>query len=297
MRELHRRRHCRARARAVLSFAACMLAACTDQPKPDCVTSTAAFAMKLLEQSREQSAPGACDAFGLDAFNQDPEVGIVPYFARGDRGQPDAKRGSLAIQTAELGLLYDTALARGEDNLASDGASYSLGNFVSGEPDRSELCYVPELSPTRLLLPELPSTPDDPSTPEADESAPGQPAVDATLEWSNVQVYVTAEILGTQVAADLLDTRRSPDGQTCSVQYRALALAPAIPCALLDPETGAPVRNDDGSPQLDPAACEPEADPSNGRPVGSGISPRAAFVCDPSSAFCVLDGESVPALR
>ena len=31
--------------------------------------------------------------------------------------------------------------------------------------------------------------------------------------------------------------------------------------------------------------------------VGSGISPRAAFVCDPSSAFCVLDGESVPALR
>ena len=49
--------------------------------------------------------------------------------------------------------------------------------------------------------------------------------------------------------------------------------------------------------QLDPAQCDPQADPVNGRPVGSGIGASVAYVCDPVTAFCVLDAEGIPALR
>jgi hypothetical protein len=146
-------------------------------------------------------------------------------------------------------------------------------------------------------LAEIPAVPDDPATADVDESAPGQPAVDATLVWSNVKVYVTAEIDGTQVSADLVDTRRTPAGETCVIHYLAVGMAPAVPCRALDPDSGDTLTNADGSFQLDPTACDPEADPDNGRPTGSGISPSANFECSPDSAYCVLQGDAVPALH
>jgi hypothetical protein len=48
---------------------------------------------------------------------------------------------------------------------------------------------------------------------------------------------------------------------------------------------------------LAPELCDPEADPDNGRPTGSGISPSANYECDPVTAFCVIAGDTVPALR
>jgi hypothetical protein len=33
------------------------------------------------------------------------------------------------------------------------------------------------------------------------------------------------------------------------------------------------------------------------RYTGSGISPNTKYICDPDSAYCVLDGETVPALK
>jgi len=272
-------------------------AGCVDQPVPDCLSSTAAYALQLIEQSRAESTPGACNEYGPATFNLDPRAGVVPYFPRNSRGQPDYGHGSLAIQTAELGTLYETALARGADNLATDGELYSLGDFTRAQPDAAGLCHVPELSATRLLLAELPALPDDPATAGVDESDPGQRAVDATLEWSQLDVYVSAASLGTQIAVDLVDTRRSADGSSCSISYHALGLAPAVPCRALDPENGAPLSNADGSPQPDPEACNPQADPAAGRVLGSGISPNTAYVCDPASAYCVLDSPTLPGLR
>jgi hypothetical protein len=60
---------------------------------------------------------------------------------------------------------------------------------------------------------------------------------------------------------------------------------------------GAPLFNDDGSPVLAPELCEPEANPAEGRPLGSGISPSARFACDPVTAFCLVEGDTIPALR
>jgi hypothetical protein len=273
-----------------------MLGACVDQPKPHCIATTNAFAVKLIELQRAESAAGACMGFGPDGFNADPEVGLSPYFQRAGDGQPDYDRGSLAVQTAELGSFFYTAEGLGVANAAPDGQIYSLGDFATAEPDDDNFCTVPTLSPTRLVLPEIAAVSDDPATADVDESVPGQAAVDAALDWSNVRVYVTAETYGTQMDGEVLDTRVTPTGDSCAITYRAVGLSPAIPCAALDPD-GAPLLNADGSFQLDPAACEPEANLAEGRPTGSGISASARYECNPVTAFCMIEGETIPALR
>jgi hypothetical protein len=270
-------------------------AGCGDQPKTNCLTSTAPFAMKLIELSRVESVPGACATFGPQTFNADPEVGFSSYYPQDTKGQPDYAKGSLAIQTAELGNLALTAEAAGVPNTATDGTRYSIGAYSVTEPNDKDMCPVPTLAPTHVVLAAIPAVPDDPATPDTDESVPGQAAIDATLVWSNVYVYVTAASFGTQVQADLLDTRVAADGSTCAIQYRGVALAPAVACAMLDPD-GKPLSNPDGSTTLDPTLCDPQANPGLGRFTGSGISPNTKYTCDPDSAFCVLTGDTVPAL-
>ena len=279
--------------RIVLPLAALLASVgCVDQPKPYCISTVAPFAVKLIENSRT----GSCGGFGPDGFNADPEVGLSPFYLRNEKGQPDYSHGSLAIQTAELGALYYAAEGAEVPNSATDGQLYSRGDFSGAHPNSDDFCVVPSLSPTHVVLAEIPAVEDDPATPDDDESEPGQPAVDVALDWSNVRVYVTAASFGTQLDADLVDTRVSPAGERCEISYKALGLAPAVSCAATDDE-GAPLFNTDGTPQLDPAACDSEADPAAGRVTGSGISPNAAFSCDPITAFCMIDGDSVPALR
>jgi hypothetical protein len=283
--------------RQFLTFASALaLGACVDQPKPNCIATTNPFAVKLIELSRVESVPGACTTFGPASFNADPVIGLSPYYARGSDGQPDYDRGSLAVQTAELGSLFLTAEGFDVANAAADGQIFSLGDFSTAEPDADNICTVPTLSPTRLVLPAIAAIPDDPATADADESFPGQAPVDATLDWSNVRVYVTADIFGTQMDGELTDTRVTETGETCAITYRTAGLAPAASCAVFDADE-VQLFNPDGSPQIDPAACEPEANPAAGRPVGSGISPSTLFECDPVTAYCVLQGDSIPSIR
>jgi hypothetical protein len=269
---------------------------CVDQPKPHCVSTTNAFAVKLIELDRAESVAGACSTFGPASFNADPEIGLSPYYARGRDGQPDYDRGSLAVQTAELGSLFYTAEGFDIPNAAPDGQIYSFGDFSGTEPDADNICAVPTLSPTRLVLPAIAAIPDDPATEDADESFPGQAPVDATLNWSNVRVYVTADIFGTQMDGEFTDTRLTETGDSCAITYRAVGLAPAVPCGLSDAD-GNPLMNADGTFQTDVSACEPEANPAEGRPVGSGISPSTLYECDPITAYCMLQGDSVPSIR
>jgi hypothetical protein len=279
-----------------LLLAAAALGGCSDQPKPGCISTTNPFAVKLITVGEPlESVPGACTGFGPDGFNALPEIGISPYYERGSDGQPNYDRGSIAIQTAEIGGVYYTAQGFEVGN-AVDGTIYSFGSFTSSEPGGDNFCNVPELTPTRLVLPALAEIPDDPATEDADESFPGQPPVDATLAWSDVRIYVTADTFGTQMDGNLVDTRINAAGDTCTYTYRALGLAPAVACGATG-DDGAPLFNDDGSPVLAPELCDPEADPDNGRPTGSGISPSANYECDPVTAFCVVAGDTVPALR
>lgn len=283
-------------AAALLVAALAGFTECVDQPAPQCITSTEPFAVRLTEVSREESVPGACDAFGAASFDADPEVGVSPYYARDQKGQPDYDRGSIAIQTAEVGSLVLTAADFGVENAATDGDRYSQGAFTDKAPDAGGYCYAPALTATHVVLPELPAVDDDPDTDE-DESFPGQPAVDVRLEWSKFRVYVTAASYGTQFDAELRDTRANADGTTCAIVYHAVGLAPAVSCAALDPDTGDPLTDDQGNPMLDPAACDPEPNPDEGRPTGSGISPETRYVCDAATAYCLLDGDSVPARK
>jgi len=268
------------------------LSNCADQPKPYCLASPYGFAVKLIEKTRV----GACDGFGPEGFNADPEVGLSPYYQPGKNGESDYAKGSLAIQTAEVGALFFTAQEAGVASSATDGKVYSLGNFAGETPDDDGFCAVPTLSKTHIVLEALPDTPDDPETPDEDESAPGQPAQDITLEWTNVRVYVTPANYGTQFEADLTDTRISPSGDECTITYHALGLSPVVQCNAFDDE-GNPIINDDGSYQLDISACDPIADVAAGRPTGSGITVNTDYTCDPVTAFCAVAGETLPAVK
>jgi hypothetical protein len=201
---------CALRASAVTLVLALSIASsmgCGNQPKVNCQTSTAPFAMRLIVQGTPQeSTPGACANFGPATFNSDPEVGFITYFAQDAKGQPDYSKGSVAVQTTEIGNLAFTGPDGADANTATDGKRYSLGAFDVIEPDANDICTAPTLAPTHLALP---AVPDDPTTTAVDESAP---PVDIRLVWSNVRVYVTAASFGTQIQADLVDTRRTPAG-------------------------------------------------------------------------------------
>lgn len=271
--------------------------ACDDQPKPSCISSPLPYAVKLNERSRDESTPGACDAFGASGFNVDPEVGLVSYFRRDSKGQPNYDEGTVGIQTAELGTLVDTAQTYGEDNTADDAALYSSGKFAASIPDKDNLCSVPKLTKTHVVLPELPEVADDPATEDDDETFAGQPAIDVTLEWSNIKVYLTAAVIGTEFQADLTDTRLTPDGESCTIKYRAVGLAPAVACGVSDPDSGMPLFNDGGMPMIDPVSCDPRPDPDEGRFEGSGISPNVRYVCDPDIAYCVPKGDTISVIQ
>jgi hypothetical protein len=278
-------------------LAALSLAHCADEPKPYCITSSSSYAVKLVVQGTPvESTPGACDTFGPASFNVDPEAGFSSYFAQDDKGQPDYSKGTLAVQTTEVETLLQTAQGFGLDNMATDGTVYSLGPYATAQVDDNNFCNVPTLAKTHLVLAAIP--------PSADMTFPGQDAVDITLTWSNVQVYVTAGTIGTQIQGDLVDTRLTPTGDSCTFTYKALALAPAIPCTCAAGDTlctlddmGNPVPNPDGSIPLDPTLCDPQPNPALDRFLGSGIGPATKYTCDTTLGWCTIAGDSVPALQ
>jgi hypothetical protein len=263
----------------VLAAAAAM--SC-DQPKPFCIVTPAPFAVRLKMDKME----GACDNFGPAGFNADPTVGISPYYERDDKGQPDYRRGSIAMRTGEVGTLEQTAADRKVENSASGGKTYSMGEFAQAEPTLSE---------THLVLEELPAVPDDEATPDDDESLPGQPAQDITLKWSDVKIVVSAALFGSQMQGKLIDTRVGADGESCTITYSAIGLSPAVPCFRED--DNGPIKKDDGTFEIDAELCNPEANPAKGRFAGSGISPLSDTECDDVTGYCLLRGDSVPAYK
>jgi hypothetical protein len=273
------------------ALAGTLAQACADEPKPSCMTlSTLSYATKLIETHRD----GSCDDYSIDGFNADPELGVSSYFERNAKGEPNYHLGSVAVQSAELGTLLSTAQSYGGDNKVSDNI-YSLGKFSAGQPDEQNFCPAPSLSSAHLVLDAIPAMPDDPST-EAKDPFPGQPALDITLEWSDFKVYLTPASVGSQVGGHLKDTRKAPDGSSCTVEYDALGLAPAIPCKKLD-DKGDPVLTSDGKFMTDEELCNPDADPAAGRFTGSGLAVDVAYECDPKLFFCVVKGTKIPSLK
>jgi hypothetical protein len=281
---------------SALGILASGLVNCADEPKPYCLVSPLNFSVKLIEKDRQESVPGACDAFGPASFNANAVVGLVPFYPQDSKGNSDYLNGSVGIQTAEVGTVFFTARDAGIDNTAKDGQVYSFGKFASGRTDDNDLCHVPTLSPTHVVVAAVPDTPNDPTTPDVDESAPGQPAADITLVWSNIDIYVSPANYGTQFQADLLDTRVNDAGEKCSITYKAVGLSPAVLCIITDAD-GNPVLNDDGSKQFDPTLCDPIANPANGHESGSGITVNTDYECNLTTTYCAIKGDSIPAIK
>jgi hypothetical protein len=268
---------------AAFGLGAASLAHCDQQPKPYCITADLQFATKLIQQSQVESQPGACMGLGPASFDVDPRVSFTTYWAQDSNGQPDYSKGSVAVKTTEIGNLLIAAQGAGVQNQAMDGAKeYSEGAFTAAQADNSGFCTVPALSNTHLVLP-------------AYGTNPVTPAVDIELTWSDLQAYVTADIIGTQVQATLVDKRVTPAG-TCTITYKVVALAPAVPCNVTNAEGGIEM-NPDGSFVTDPGVCSPQPDPDAGMYLGSGISPVADYVCNSTLGWCTINGDSVPAIK
>lgn len=110
------------------------------------------------------------------------------------------------------------------------------------------------------------------------------PAQDISFTWSNVKIYNTAAAPGTQFTATV-DKKTG----TCEQKYNVVALWPSVSC------DGGNYTGTPGKPF--PAACCPGSDAKDGIPLGSGINPDFAVVCDPTLLICVLDvNKSIPQL-
>jgi len=177
------------------------------------------------------------------------QVGLQKYFSQ-DPSAPD----TVAIRTRRMGTLLNQYESRVDP--ASADEPYAVGPLASEAPGADNFCDVPELSPARLEVP-------------ATSSLPAQSFV---YEWSNLRVYNTPEIPGTQFVADLSYTENG-----CTAEYSVKGIWPVVSCAT------------SGKP--DETKCDPYPDFDAGRLRGSGINPIFPVKCDPVALICVLTGE------
>ena len=242
-----------------------------EQPKTRCVTAKGSFSMKYTKVE----GTGAC------ADLKGETAGVNSYW-RVDGDTRSVTRGPVAIRTDEIGALLEKY---GQD--ADSRAVAALGGFITDDPGPDGFCDVTMTSPAALKLPAVPSMP----AGDAGMTDP-LPAVDLTLEWSNVRFYVTAAQPGTMFTAQLKYSK-SVDGQACTATYDVVGLWPAVHCEGEMPgPDGKPAPS--GQPSED--LCHPCADPSVGRAFGSGISPTLDVACDAETLSC-LPKAAVPSLR
>ncbi|RKH46541.1 hypothetical protein D7X12_04970 [Corallococcus sicarius] len=238
-----------------LAAAVVTAGACGSEPEPVCVVaravsdnSTGSFAT-TYQLKQGQNPDRACARLKPEA------LGLQKYFSQAPEA-PD----TVGVRSTRLGqLLRDFAkrLPAG----AADTAT-AVGPFTSETPAEDHFCTVQELSPTRLVVPEA-TAPD----------GGVLPAQDFGYTWSNLRIYNTPEIPGTQFTSDLTYTENG-----CTAEYSVKGIWPVVSC-----------RGADAG--LDETRCDPYADLDAGRLRGSGINPLFPVKCDPDTLICVLTGE------
>jgi len=225
-------------------LAASTLGACgTYQQDPQCVVAKGAFAT-VYTLKEGQDASQAC------AQLKPERVGLEKYFSE-DPSAPD----SVTMRARKMG----DELAHKDTLIDPDAPNQpnSVGELMTDAPGEDNFCEVPTLTPARL---------------ESRYGGVSKAPVSLTYEWSDLRIYNTPEIPGTQFTAEL---RYSENG--CTAEYKVKGIWPVVTCATA------------GKP--DDSKCDPNADPSVGRYRGSGINPTFPVKCDPVALFCVLTGE------
>ncbi|WP_223642126.1 hypothetical protein [Corallococcus sp. EGB] len=183
-------------------------------------------------------------------------LGLQKFFSP-DPAAPD----TVGVRSARLGQLLASFASRVTEE--SKASATAVGPFASPTPGADHFCSVPELTPTRLEV--AASTADGGGT---------LPAQDYGYTWSNLRIYNTPEIPGTQFTADLVYSENG-----CTAEYSVKGIWPVVKCQ--NSTTKLP----------DDALCDPYPDYDAGRLRGSGINPLFPVKCDPDALICVLTGE------
>jgi hypothetical protein len=260
------------------------------------------FATFLGVQNRKETPVTYKDADGND-------VSYTVVTADG----ADYNTRTVAAKSYTMGTLFQEV---GLDK--SLGAPYAIGKY-SSNPDGDNICYAGDgaaLSVAELNIP-------DAMDPAASihyrqewndvrfyvtEGAPGT-QVKGTMKFENVIAgcSVEYEFLGLYPAVFCgLEVRGHLDANGMPVEgHEDNDGDPATDAANDTDDDGdpmTPVDNDDDNPDEpdedylpvirydpDPGACNPKADPANGRPFGSGINPDFKTYCHPEYVHCVLE--------
>lgn len=176
-------------------------------------------------------------------------VGLQKYYSQ-DPAAPD----TVGVRSSRLGQLDRTHVARPDPDTSHSLSA--VGQLASESPGPDNFCDVPQLTPARRDVP----------------ANATQAAQSYAYEWSNLRIYNTPGIPGTQFIADLRYTENG-----CTAEYTARGIWPVVSCAT--------------SGKVDETKCEPYADYSVGRLRGSGINPLFPVKCDPVALICVLTGD------
>ncbi|NTX03273.1 hypothetical protein HUA74_09810 [Myxococcus sp. CA051A] len=228
-----------------------LLAGCgVEDPEPQCVVARAVSDGSIGSFATVYTLlPGQNPDQQCAQLKPEP-LGLQKYYSQ----DPNA-RDTVAVRSERLGEL----VADFEEDRPDPDPShtpFSVGPFSSEGPGADNFCDVPQLSPTRLDVPATATL----------------PAQSFRYEWSNLRIYNTPGIPGTQFKADLTYTENG-----CTATYQAKGIWPVVGCAT----KGAP----------DETKCDPYADYSVGRLRGSGINPLFPVKCDPDALICVLTGD------
>ncbi|HEX8820447.1 MAG TPA: hypothetical protein VF794_11010 [Archangium sp.] len=224
-------------------FASALGACGALQQDPQCVVAKGTFATVFTPKPGQDTS--------LACAKLTPQrVGLDKYFS----SDPQAN-DSVAIRTQRMG----NEVAHKDTQLDPDAPNQpnSVGELTTDAPDPDNFCEVPKLDTARL---------------EARYSGVSKAPLSLAYEWSNLRIYNTPEIPGTQFTANLRYTENG-----CTADYTVKGIWPVVGCA-----TG-------GKP--DETKCDPYPDPEAGRYRGSGINPTFPVKCDPVALICVLTGE------
>ena len=192
------------------------------------------------------------------------QVGMQKFFSE------DANaRDTIGVRSRRMGQLPRLLGLRADPAPVHEPSS--VGELVTEFPAADNFCDVPTLTPARLEAPALPAGLPDGGTQPDGGPAP-QAAQSINYEWSNLRVYNTPEIPGTQFVAELRYTENG-----CTAEYNVKGIWPVVNCATA------------GKP--DATKCDPYPDPKAGRLRGSGINPIFPVKCDPVALICVLTGD------
>jgi hypothetical protein len=240
--------------------AALVLGACSTEVDEQCVVARAVFEgstgsfATTYTLKEGQTEEGPCTQ-----LKPEP-VGLQKFY----RTKP-SDRDTVAIRTARMGkLMADFKVTPDPE---SPNKPYSVGALTTEFPGTDNFCQVPLLESARLEV--------------AGQSF--------TYDWSNLRIYNTPEIPGTQFVADLRYTENG-----CTAQYSVKGIWPVVRC-------GKTVTVDGVKQTVaDPTLCDPKPDFEAGRLRGSGINPIFPVTCaataEATTFICVLTGE-VPSDR